>query len=269
MLTAAINHMTMCAAPYTSLLATAKATACVGVEIRNDLDSKLFDGQDYQQAGREAADQGIRLLALAEVSAFNDLSDRAWHDVQALASIAKACGAEAISLIPRNDGNGCEPEERLQNLKSTLLKFAPVLRQYDLLGFIEPLGFESASLRYKAEVVSVLTELQLTREFQLVHDTFHHYLSGEDELFPEHTGMVHVSGVIDKQLQSSQMLDEHRVLVDDQDRLKNIEQLTQLSQRGYKGPVSIEAFAPEVHQLDSAKDSLLACFKYIESNITR
>ena len=84
------------------------------------------------------------------------------------------------------------------------------------------------------------------RAYRLVHDTFHHYLSGEDIFYPDLTGLVHISGVEDKGVADADMLDGHRLLVGDADRLGNIRQLKILLDRGYQGVVSFEPFAAEV-----------------------
>jgi len=263
----AINHMTTANATYASLLSLANATGCIGVEVRDDLSAELFDGVDAKSAGNSARDLGLRLLALSEVSAFNDRSDRVFKSLQQLAAIAKACGAEAISLIPRNDGEGGSTDERIADLTDTLIKFAPVLEANNLFGYIEPLGFEQSSLRSKAEVVELLEVHSLNHCYKLVHDTFHHRLAGEDALFPNHTGMVHISGVEDNIIEISQLLDEHRALVNDADVLGNLQQLDELHAKGYRGPVSVEAFSPLVHELKNPKAALLECFNYIESNM--
>ncbi|MCJ8518633.1 putative xylose isomerase-like sugar epimerase [Pseudorhizobium tarimense] len=61
--------------------------------------------------------------------------------------------------------------------------------------------------------------------FRLLHDTFHHHLAGESEFFPEYTGIVHMSGVSEQQIDVEQVCDEHRILVDDDDRLGNVAQI--------------------------------------------
>ena len=83
--------------------------------------------------------------------------------------------------------------------------------------------------------------------FKLVHDTFHHHLAGGGPIFPEHTGIVHISGVVDPALKPEEMQDGHRILVDADDRLGNIEQIRALLDAGYDGAFSYEPFSPEVH----------------------
>ena len=98
-------------------------------------------------------------------------------------------------------------------------KLAPILREYGILGFIEPLGFEECALRHKRTAVEAIRAIGGLDVLRLVHDTFHHHLSGEDIFYPELTGLVHISGVADADVTVDQMLDAHRVLVDPRDRL--------------------------------------------------
>ena len=86
-------------------------------------------------------------------------------------------------------------------------------------------------------------------EFRLVHDTFHHFLAGEDTIFPELTGLVHISGVEDPRVTVSDMRDPHRVLVGPADRIGNIEQVRALGAGGYRGLFSFEPFAEELRTL--------------------
>ena len=90
----------------------AAALGCVGIEVRNDLPQPLFDGMDPADGGRMARRSGLRLLAVAEVKRFNDWSDAKRAEALALMQIAQAAGAEAVSLIPRNDNLGMGNGER-------------------------------------------------------------------------------------------------------------------------------------------------------------
>ncbi len=74
------------------------------------------------------------------------------------------------------------------------------------------------------------------------------------------TGLVHISGVTDPDVTISAMRDPHRVLVDADDRLGNVEQMRALIDQGYEGMFSFEPFAAEVQQLEdpgaALKDSM-------------
>ncbi|MES2540779.1 MAG: TIM barrel protein, partial [Pseudomonadota bacterium] len=126
-----------------------------------------------------------------------------------------------------------------------------------------PLGFEICALRYKAEAVEGIEAVGGKGRFKLVHDTFHHTLAHGGPLFPEHTGIVHVSGVVDQEVGVNDMRDPHRVLVTPGDRLGNVEQIAALQAAGWNGPVSFEAFSPEVHALQDPATALRASMDHM------
>lgn len=268
---------------FQELVRTAAAIGCSGIEVRNDLDAPLFDGLSPEEAKVMAKEQGVQIIAVAEVAAFNDGSNRALHQLNELADIASRCGANGVSLIPavasedidvgivnaevNADNVGVERvDTAVAQLNDILTTFAPVLIKHQVVGYIEPLGFKRASLRFKADVVAAIKAIKASGSeapFQLVHDTFHHHVANESTMFPEFTGMVHVSGVVLITPAPEEFSDAHRALVTKNDTLGNLEQLTQLIHGGYQGPVSIEAFAPAVHNLQDPKEALLTCLNHI------
>jgi 2-keto-myo-inositol isomerase len=259
--------MTVARKSFAETLDIAAALGCVGVELRNDLPQPLFDGLPPEAAGERVRRKGLRLLALAEVKRFNDWSADKAAEALALMKIARAAGAEAVSLIPRNDGQGMGNGERQANLRVALKELKPMLEDHGLTGLVEPLGFPVCALRYKAEAVEAIEALGAKGRFRLVHDTFHHTLAGGGPLFPEHTGIVHISGVVDPAVAVADMTDAHRVLVTDADRLGNVAQLRALEAAGYAGPVSFEAFAPEVHALADPAAEIARSFEFIRSRL--
>ena len=263
----ALNHMTVAHASYAELVALAAQLGCVGIEVRNDLPQPLFDGMDPAEAGRMARDAGLRLLAVAEVKRFNDWSDARRAEALGLMKIAEAAGAEAVSLIPRNDNLGLGNGERQAHLRVALRDLAPMLADHGLTGLVEPLGFATCALRHKAEAVEAITALGAEGTVRLVHDTFHHHLAHGGPLFPAHTGIVHISGVTDPDLGLAEMGDVHRVLVDERDRLGNLDQIAALAAAGCAGPVSFECFAPEVHGAADPAAGLRASMEFIRSRL--
>lgn len=255
--------MTVATASYESLLDYASEAGCAGIEIRDDLQTALFDGRSPREAGDAARASGLEIFALAEVQAFNQFTEETRARAAQLIETASACGAQAVSLIPAIDCKFAGGSHLLRALQ--LLQ--PMLRAHGLTGLIEPLGFANASLRFKADAVAAIDELDARDVFKIVHDTFHHHLAGEQSIYPEHTGIVHVSGVVDAALEPAAMLDRHRVLVGAGDRLQNVEQLSRLIDAGYDGPVSIEAFAPQVHQMTHPVPQLVESYRYIVNRL--
>lgn len=264
----ALNQMTVPRLGYEAFLDLAAGMGCVGVEVRNDLGRPLFDGLAAAEAGRLAAAKGLRLVGMSQVYPFNRWSDAVRDEVLALVAAAKASGAETISLIPCNDGTGTGNGERQANLRIALKEVLPILREQEMVALVEPLGFLTSSLRDKAEAVEVIEALGGAAHLKLVHDTFHHHLAGGGPLFPDHTGIVHVSGVTDPGLGVADMRDAHRVLVDAGDRLGNTGQIAALFEAGYRGVVSYECFAPEVHAIDAPGRAIAESLAFIEKQVT-
>lgn len=268
----ALNQMSTPTLPLESFFALARDLGCCGVELRNDLADHgrpVFDGEQPEAIKQMAADFDLPIVGLSQIYPFNNWNDGVADQVKTLIDLAVRSGAETISLIPRNDGQGVGEAERLSALKLALHEIKPMLDAANMTALVEPLGFEISSLRFKKEVVDAITRLEATHRFKLVHDTFHHYLAGGGELFPQHTGIVHISGVVDPTLAAAQMCDEHRVLVDANDRLGNVEQIQALINSGYAGVISLEAFSPEIHAMKNPKQAIAKSFDYIRAALAR
>src|SRR5581483_9809225 len=129
---------------------------------------------------------------------FNEWTPKRETEAHTLSRYAGDCGASALVLVPVNDA-GFRPSEseRLSGLRQALRSLLPILQDAGILGFVEPLGFGISSLRHKGEAIAAIDDVGGGGVFRLVHDTFHHHLAGEIEMFPARTGLVHISGVID------------------------------------------------------------------------
>lgn len=263
----ALNHMTVPTLGYEAFLDLAASLGCVGVEVRNDLTRSLFDGMTAQAAGEMARDKGLRLVGLSQVYPFNSWSDDILKEVRDLITTAESCGAETISLIPRNDGTQTGNGERHANLRIALKNIKPMVEDAGLVALIEPLGFARSSLRSKLETVETIAALDADYVFKIVHDTFHHTLAGGGAMFPAQTGIVHISGVTDPTLGIDQMEDADRVLVDERDRLGNVDQIRALLKAGYDGPISYECFSPEIHALTDPQTAIRKSFEFISSQL--
>ncbi len=263
----AINHMTTPHVPWRELLALSTESGCMGVEFRNDLETPLFSGEAPEIVAAEVRRMGLRIVGLSQVYPFNSWSDAIAEQVAALISTATACGAETINLIPRNDGTETGDGERQANLRLALREIRPMLQDAGMTALVEPLGFERSSLRTKAEAIEAIEAVASREEFLLVHDTFHHFVAGEEALFPEWTGIVHISGVSDQDVAVNEMEDAHRTLVDGDDRLGNVAQIEALLAGGYRGPVSFECFSPQTHALTDPASEIKRSLAFITSRL--
>jgi 2-keto-myo-inositol isomerase len=269
----ALNHMTTPGLDVRRFVDLAASLGCVGVELRNDLADKgltssaFFDGNAPATMGAYVREKGLRLLGLSEAYGFNSWNDPMRVKVQLLINQAVASGAESISLIPRNDAPKWGDAERLAALREALTEILPMLETANMIALVEPLGFTSSSLRSKVEAVEAIDAVGGRGRFKLVHDTFHHYLAGGGPIFPEHTGVVHISGVVDPALKPEEMQDGHRILVDEHDRLGNTQQIRELIDAGYRGAFSYEPFSPEVHAMADPAAALAESMQFIAKSL--
>ena len=271
----ALNHMTTPRLSCRAFLDLAASLGCTGVELRNDLaDKKLteaafFDGEMPSAIGAYARSKGLRLLGLSEAYGFNAWSGAMRAKVQLLINEAKEAGSGSISLIPRNDAPQYVAGGRDEALRRSLGEIQPMLDKANLVALIEPLGFVTSSLRRKADAVAAIDAIGGKAHYKLVHDTFHHHLADENDFFPDYTGIVHISGVVDPELSRELMQDGHRILVDVRDRLGNMDQIHTLLDRDYKGAFSFEAFSPEIHALANPGEELRRSMTFIRDSLGR
>lgn len=240
----------------------ARALGVTDVEIRNDTPNVVgtLAPADVKAA---AATAGVNLLSINALYPFNVWNDERRAQTEKLADYAAASGAKALVMCPLNDGTPVSQADVVTALKA----IRPILESRGITGLVEPLGFPVSSLRRKADAIAAIKEAGGEGLFKLVHDTFHHHLASETEFFPEWTGLVHISGVVDADVSVDKMLDAHRVLVDKRDRLGNIPQIRALQAAGYKGPFSFEPFATEVQELADPQAALADSIGWIREQV--
>jgi 2-keto-myo-inositol isomerase len=266
----ALNHMVAPHKTFAELVELATSLGLEQVEIRNDLpDVAIRDGTPPARIREQAEAAGVRILSINGLQRFNEWNEQRAQEATRLAGYARDCGAPALVLCPVNDvAWRLSDKDRLAGLRQALRALAPILADADVVGLVEPLGFPESSLRFKAEAVEAIEELDLGDRFRLVHDTFHHYLAGEARLFPEWTELVHISGVEDASLPLERTRDEHRVLVGANDLSGALLQILALME-GYSGAYSFEPFAASVHGQDDIAGALELSMHWIDREIAR
>lgn len=243
-----INRISAPRIPFATFAAMAKRLGVDAIEIRNDLpEAEMVNGAKAADIGAAAQAQGLTIRSINALQRFEQFDAKRLQEAQDMIAYAVACGAEALVLCPTNDlRDNRTPDQRHLDLVNALTQLKPLLEAAKLVGLVEPLGFEECAVRRKSQAVRAIDEIGAGSTFKVVHDTFHHHLAGEGLFFPEHTGLVHISGVEDTALTPAQMRDSHRVLVGQADRLGNAAQLGTLLDAGYAGFVSFEPFAEEI-----------------------
>lgn len=264
----ALNHMVAPSMPIRSFMETARGLGVSSVEIRNDLDGNaILDGTSPEDVATMAADNGLSILSINALQRFNNWTVEREREARALVDYARRSGAKALVLVPVNDGTGKLEGERQGNLRVALKALKPILSDAGITGLVEPLGFQICSLRSKKEAADAIRAVDGEGQFRLVHDTFHHVLAGEPQLFPDLTGLVHISGVEDQAVSVDDMRDPHRVMVGGTDRLDNVGQIRALLAAGYSGPFSFEPFAPSVHKTADVAGMVKASMDFIARSL--
>ncbi|MBE1208310.1 TIM barrel protein [Aminobacter carboxidus] len=264
----ALNHMAAPGLSPADFFALSKKLGISNVEIRNDLASNaILDGTPAGVIRDLAAETGISITSINALQRFNEWNATRAAEAIALADYARDVGAAALVLVPVNDGSGQGDGERQRNVRGALSALKTILGDRGVRGLVEPLGFEVCSLRSKREAAEAIADVGGLDVFRMVHDTFHHHLAGEPDIFPGMTGLVHISGVDDPVVGVADMRDPHRILVDAGDRLDNVGQIRALVAGGYSGLLSFEPFSPAVHRLADPQAALAQSIAFIGSRL--
>lgn len=267
----ALNHMVAPRKSLRDFIDMARSLGVAQIEIRNDLSGQaITDGTPPETVRAEAEQAGLSIVSINALQRFNQWTPARADEASELITYAKMCGAKALVLCPVNDESFTPtPAERLAGLREALTGLKPMLHEAGIVGLVEPLGFAECSLRMKREAVDAIAAVDGNDTFKLVHDTFHHHVAGETEMFPASTGLVHISGVIDPAVGADRMRDPHRVLVDAQDLIDNVGQVRALTAGGYRGPISFEPFSSEVHDLADSEGAIRASMEFMSAGLAR
>jgi 2-keto-myo-inositol isomerase len=247
--------------PSVSLEEFFKLSADMGlnkIELRNDLAGiGIIAPYSPEQVKGLSEKYNIKILTINALQKFNlgAILSEILQELKELIRLSIAINCEAIVLVPTNDVNDKRDSDVIMQETLTALKaLGPLFEDNGIWGYVEPLGFAECSLRSKVVALQAIQGSGCSN-YKIVHDTFHHYLGpdSDDTLKNDcdisYTGLVHVSGV-ESHIPSNQYKDDHRILITDGDRLKNLEQLELLINLGYKGDISFEPFAKDVQEME-------------------
>ncbi len=230
-------------------IALAKRANFQAVELRNDLDGRtVTDSLKPHQVEQAASVAGLHIATINALQRFNENPQTHMKELEDLLKVGKVLGCDAIVLCPVNGIAKDEDRSRWYHQGvEALVMYSDLFGEYGLFGYVEPLGFAVSSLRTKGEALSAIRESGKSSHYRLVHDTFHHYLGGEKEFYPQETGLIHLSAVVqEKPIATIQ--DSDRVLLSPSDILTSAGQAKALVKGGYKGYLSFEPFSAEVQQ---------------------
>lgn len=262
----ALNHMVAPKLGYNAFFDLALRLGVHAVEIRNDIASALMGNKNAKAIAALAKDKGMTIINVNALQRWNQWSKAKADEASKLAEYTALTGAKNLILVPTNDKKfHPSTEERLDGMRLALTGLKAILKDHGLIGCVEPLGFVECSLRLKAEALAAIDDVGGAKRFRVTHDTFHHFLAGEQDLFPDRTAMIHVSGVTDPKHARDTMRDPQRMLVDTRDRIDNKGQVQRLIAGGYKGYISFEPFSSEVHKSQQIARELARSMDYLEA----
>ncbi len=261
----ALNHMVAPKLGYREFFDLALRLGVTAVEIRNDIPTSQMGNKNAKAIGKLAKDKGLIIINVNALQRWNQWNAKKKAEAEKLAEYTALTGAKNLILVPTNDTKfRPSMEERLDGLRAALDGLKAILKDHGLIGCVEPLGFVECSLRLKREALAAIDDVGGTKRFKVTHDTFHHYVAGEKEVFGARTGLIHVSGVVDRKHTAATMRDPERVLVDANDMIDNKGQVKQLFADGYKGYVSFEPFNSGVHKSKQIARDLARSMDYLE-----
>ena len=261
-----LNHMVAPKLGYNAFFDLALSLGVNAVEIRNDIPTALMGNKNAKLIGKLAKEKGITIVNVNALQRWNQWNKAKADEAKKLAEYTALTGAKNLILVPTNDTKfKPEHEARLEGIRVALDALKSILKDHGLIGCVEPLGFVECSLRLKAEAIAAIDAVGGSKRFKVTHDTFHHFVAGEKGVFADRTGLIHVSGVTDKKHSAATMRDAQRVLVDGNDMIDNRGQVQRLMADGYKGYVSFEPFAAEVHKSKMIARELARSMDYLEA----
>lgn len=265
----ALNRTVAPNLPLAAFLELAKRAGAEAVEIRNDIAGREFaDGTPAREVRQRIADAGLKVASINALQRFNDWTAEREREATALIRYAAELGAPGIVMCPVIDENhGWSDAELETKLRQSLKALKPIYADHGVIGYVEPLGMAGSTLKQQARAVAAMGDVDGFGPFELCYDTFQYYRCSDSKLFPEHVGLVHVSGITRTDLPREKLTEPDRGFVDAEDICDNVGQVKQVRGAGYRGYVSMEPFDPRIQETADVSGPLKASLDYIRASL--
>lgn len=249
---------------FVDLAASAGVTA---IEIRNDLEGREFmDGTPPERVLGCLEEAGMQVASVNALQRFNDWSQDRAREAKTVTAYAAALGAPGIVLCPvHNADHGWSEAEAERNLRDGLRRLRPILSEFGVKGYVEPLGMAGSTMKTQSMAVAAIADIDGWDIFALCYDTFQFFRCGDDRIFADKIALAHMSGISRRDLSPSHLTEPDRGLVEEHDRVDNIGQLKSLIQSGYDGYISMEPFSPAVQHSSELPLRLSKSFALVSS----
>lgn len=244
-----------------AFIALAQRVGVQAVEIRNDIEGREFaDGTPAAEVRARIDDAGLKVASVNALQRFNDWTPARAEEANRLAAYTAALGAPGIVLCPVHTPEDWDEARAERQLRDGLTALAPILKAHGVIGYVEPLGMTHSTMKRQAMAVTAMEEVG--GPYQLCYDTFQFFRCGDDQLFPRHIGLAHMSGIT-AEVAPGTLVEPQRGLIFPGDRVGNIAQLQALKATGYNGFVSMEPFDPAVQSDPDLAQHLRASLDYV------
>lgn len=251
--------------PLKAFIDLARAAGIHALEIRNDINGLEFaDGTPAVELKKLLNDAGLAVASVNALQRFNDWNADRAKEARALVTYTAALGAPGIVLCPAHlESDNWSGEEAELRLRDGLTQLRPILLEYGVTGYVEPLGMKSSTMKRQRMAVQAVSDIDGWDAYRLCYDTFQYFRCGDTQLHPERIGLTHISGIARLELVSEELTEPDRGLVFTGDRVHNISQLLELKASGYSGYVSFEPFSPETQRDPGLGSKLRASLEYV------
>lgn len=246
-------------------VALAQTVGVEAVEARNDIAGREFaDGMDAATLRAVLSDAGLKLASINALQRFNDWTGSRAEEALELIRYATTLGAPGIVMCPVIEADHGWSEAELElKLRHSLRMLRPMFLDHGIIGLVEPLGMKGSTMKLQETAVAAVSDIDGWNAFRICHDTFQFYRCGDTRMFPEHIGLVHISGIMRANLPPHELTEPDRGFVFAGDRAGNIKQLRNLIAGGYQGYISLEPFDPAVQQDPEIAARLKASIDYV------
>jgi 2-keto-myo-inositol isomerase len=251
---------------FLNLAVSAKVQA---VEMRNDVPGQEFmNGMPAADLRRRLDKMGLKVASINALQRFNDWTSEREAEARSLAAYAAELGAPGLVMCPVIDeAHGWSETELEGKLREALRGLRPIFADHGVTGYVEPLGMKGSTLQQQARAVGAVADIDGWSDFALCYDTFQFFRCGDDRTFPEHVGLVHVSGISRRDLAPGDLTEPDREFVFVNDRAGNVAQLRALLAAGYDGYVSMEPFSPDTQRDPMIGARLKASLEFLDAAV--
>lgn len=236
------------------------------IELRNDLgNGDIIDSLTASNVKQMCDEANISIISINAIQKFNLPSNffNAHEEIKQINALCNEIACSSIVLCPNNELDDKRSSAQfLQDTIDALNLYAPILKEYEIKAYVEPLGFQECSVRTKQLAAEAIKSSGFSEIYSIVHDTFHHFLGPDNKYYSDLTGLVHISGV-EKVASGTPIRDEHRVLVDKYDIMETRKQIHILESEGYKGLYSFEPFSTSIQKMTKT-DLINAVYESID-----